>query len=55
MGDELANFKTIRLCSISTALSNTIAVALNSNSRRPPWGDLGAGPSKWAPWRPFMQ
>jgi hypothetical protein len=30
MGDELAYFKTIRLWSIMAALSNTIAVAINT-------------------------
>jgi hypothetical protein len=29
MGDERAQFKTIRLCSIKAALSNTIAVVVN--------------------------
>src|SRR5580704_1151167 len=33
MGDELAHFKTARLCSITTALSNTMAVVINSISR----------------------
>jgi hypothetical protein len=34
MGDELAYFKAIRLCSITAALSNTIAVVTNRISRR---------------------
>jgi hypothetical protein len=31
MGDELADFKTIRLCSITAALSNRIAVAITKD------------------------
>jgi hypothetical protein len=35
MGDMPAHFKTIRLCSITPVLSNTIAVVINSFSRLP--------------------
>jgi hypothetical protein len=48
MGDELAYFKTIRLCSITAALSNTIAVVIiriarSARHRR----NAGAGRAKW--------
>jgi hypothetical protein len=36
MGDEPAYFKTIRLCSIKAALSNTIAVEINTVLRPHP-------------------
>jgi len=45
MGDELAYFKTIRLCSITPALSNTMAVVINRISRpssEQSWGHAAA-------------
>src|SRR5260370_29812810 len=53
MGDELAHFKTIRLCSITAALSNTIAVVVNRISRPAIAAISRAGPSKWAPQTPL--
>jgi hypothetical protein len=45
MGGGLAYFKTIRLCSITAALSNTIAVAVNRISRSvPPSAQCGVEP-----------
>jgi hypothetical protein len=48
MGGGIAYFKTIRLCSIIAALSNTITVVVWDFA--PAWWlrFSGAGPSKWA-------
>jgi hypothetical protein len=45
MGDELAYFKAIRLCSIMATLSNTITVVINGISRAVV-GNFAAGPPK---------
>jgi hypothetical protein len=54
MGGGLAYFKTIRLCSITAALSNKIRVAINgiSPTARPSAQLIGA--AKWALQAPCM-
>src|SRR5580704_16235844 len=49
MGGGVAYFKTIRLCSITAALSNTIAVVARDFAPRGGCDFRGTGPSKWAP------